>query len=218
MGVVSLASSPPPDPEPAGRRDPADRDVTQQDPAREPDLSPPAVGARGGLAERLARLVASTPVEDDEPRTAGGPAGPAQLAEAAEQLRAAVTAATADATTREVSVLAALDTLGGQLREQLGATRAAVGGLAGELPEQVAEQIARAAGTLAAQLADVEVTVREGLADGRADVARLREQIGELRQRSAALTGLEDRLEARLGARVDEAVFALASALLAARR
>lgn len=187
--------------------------------------STPGVHAEGGLAERLARLVETTPPSAMPPPEPDPVAVHAtELADATVRLAEAVERADAETRDRDEALAAGvLD-----VRDLLGATRAAVGTLSGELGEQldagaaevgarmdsVADQVHAATDGLAAEL----VRAREALDATQEELAALRGQVSELARRMAELEGVESRLESRLGARIDEAIFALAETVLATAR
>jgi len=200
--------------------------VNQAPPTGSAPMTPstPGVHAEGGLAERLARLVETTPATAMPPEPDPVATHATELADATVRLAEAVERADTETRDRDQALAAGvLD-----LRELLGATRAAVGTLSGELGEQldagaaeagsrmdgVADQVHAATDGLAAEL----VRSREALDAAQEELAALRGQVTELARSMAALEGVESRLESRLGARIDEAIFALAQTVLAAAR
>jgi len=164
----------------------------------------PAVHAAGGLAERLQRLLETT----------GPAAQPADVAEA-------LSGADADARERDDALAAGML----ELRGQVGASRVAIG----ELPSALGDRIGAVTGALASRLDSLDGAVRSALAVARGDAERLRAEIGAVHEEVAGVRAdvaslrdgfaeLQNGIEERLGARLDDGIFALAQTVLAARR
>jgi len=186
----------------------------------------PAVHDAGGLAERLARLVVTAGPSAQVPgggppaapsvRTTGdAPEGAAALAAAADSIGATVERA--DANARERDELLAAGLL--DLQEQLGAARDAIAGLTevAELPAEVRTQIAEALadplGDLERQISALALAQHEALTEITESLHEVRTTVAAL---GAQLESLDD-IEQRIGARIDEGIFALAQTVLAER-
>jgi len=145
-----------------------------------PSADSSTVYGSGGLAERLARLVQTSP----PPEAAAAP--PALADTVGEAVRQADERSRA----RDEGLVEEIQGLAEGIGEELGSLRGALGALGAEIEGRV-------------------TAVGGDVGAAQQDLRDLREQVAQLR---GELTGLEQ----RLGARIDEAVYALAETVLSA--